>query len=85
MRPFLAPGRLDQQRVTVTLNGRPLTNWILRDSNPLTYSVSVPRDLLAKKNVLRFELPDARSPKELGISTDARRLGIAVERIELKR
>jgi len=85
MRPFLAPGRIDQQRVTVTLNGRPLANWILRDSNPLTYSVSVPRDLLTKKNVLRFELPDARSPKELGVSTDARRLGIAVERMELKR
>jgi len=54
----------------VTLNGQPLTTLTLRDSQPQIYTVTLPADLLREKNVLRFEMPDVRSPQMLGTGED---------------
>jgi hypothetical protein len=64
--PFIVPGKLDSQSMKVTLNGEPLPTLTLRDSQPQIYSLTLPADLLREKNVLRFEMPDARSDQMLG-------------------
>ena len=82
--PFLAPGKLDEQRAGVELNGRTIATLRLRDAAPKEYQVALPGDLLRDKNVLTFALPDAESPRALKISDDSRLLGINVEWLEIE-
>lgn len=83
--PFLVPGKLDQQRMNVKLNGQMLSNLILNKGEPSEYSIPLPAGVLRDKNILTFELPDAAAPKDLGVSEDTRRLGLSVQwlRIDL--
>lgn len=82
--PFIVPGKLDSQSMKVTLNGQPLTTLTLRDSQPQIYSLTLPADLLREKNVLRFEMPDARSPQMLGTGEDPSLRSFKLHWIELK-
>lgn len=82
--PFLAPGKLDEQRVGVELNGRTIMTLRLRDAAPKEYQIALPSDLLRDKNVLAFALPDAESPRALKVSDDTRLLGINVEWMEIE-
>ena len=79
---FLVPGRLEEQRVNIALNGRQITTLRLREAEPREYSLVLPVELLREKNVLSFNLPDAESPATFGLSDDARLLGINVHWIE---
>jgi hypothetical protein len=80
---YLAPGKLPAQRVKMSLNGEALTTLMLNDPSPQVYSIELPRSLLRERNVLVFELPDAQSPKQLGVGEDLRLLGINVQWLEL--
>ena len=84
LHPFLAPGRLGAQRLIIKMNGRPVADLVLSDPDSKVYSIRLPKDVLDAKNVLQLEVPDARSPQELGISKDSRRLGIAMELVRLR-
>ena len=77
-----------RQRVTVSLNGRQLGVLELTaaqiGSGPATFHLPVPSsvDACGDDLLLTLDLPDAQSPKSLGLSDDFRRLGIAM--IELR-
>ena len=81
--PFLVPGKLDVQHVSVDLNGTVLQTLLLREIAFKEFIMPLPTNALRSENILTFELPDAESPMNLGISEDRRRLGISVEWIEL--
>ncbi len=82
--PYIAPGKLDVQHVTVSLNGHELTTWELRNTDVEEFTLELPRRALAKRNVLSFYMPDVVSPKSLGvIPHEIRRLGIYVEWMEI--
>ncbi|HEY0407749.1 MAG TPA: cellulose biosynthesis cyclic di-GMP-binding regulatory protein BcsB, partial [Pyrinomonadaceae bacterium] len=83
MSPFLAAGKLAAQRVKVSLNGEVLTTLTLGEREPRVYSIELPRQFMRERNVLAFEMPDAEAPQRLGISEDARLLGINVQWLEL--
>jgi hypothetical protein len=83
MSPFLAPGKLDAQRVRVGINGKIIETLTLTDDEPKLYRVVVPRAALGEKNILTFELPDAASPASLNLSDEERLLGINVQWIKL--
>ena len=76
--PLLVAGKLDQQRVDLRLNDQPLTKLTLTQTMEL--SVPIPKQMLQAKNVLVFNLPDARTPN----SNDARKLAIAVFWMEVR-
>jgi len=88
--PFIAPGKLDRQRVNVFVNGNRVAAWeakrtgiiqnkFKRKDASQTKTVIIPKKMLADdKMVLTFELPDAASPTELGVGNDARTLGICM-------
>jgi len=82
--PFLAPGKLTEQRLIVELNGEVLTVQTLNKQEPEEYSIELPERLLRERNVLSFATPDARAPRDLGIGDDPRRLGINVQWIEIQ-
>lgn len=76
--PFLA-GRLKRQNLSIWINGVKLQDVLLTSGNMQNLTIKIPRNYF-EEGVQRitFKLPDAISPKYLGISTDDdRRLGIA--------
>lgn len=80
---FLVAGKLDQQRVSIRINNHPLGTLTLQDIGPREYSTFVPARVLSDRNILTFQLPDAESPKNLGLSEDTRRLGINVQWLQI--
>ena len=66
----------------VTLNDQAIDSFVLTE--PKEFTFALPPTALREQNILAFELPDATSPASLGISPDARLLGISAEWIEIK-
>jgi hypothetical protein len=82
--PFLAAGHLEMQRVIISLNGRELETLVLRENAPGEYSIALPRESLRRENVLTFALPDAASPRSLGVGDDPRQLGLAMHWLQIR-
>ncbi|MEO8434565.1 MAG: hypothetical protein ABI596_06695 [Pyrinomonadaceae bacterium] len=81
--PFLAPGKLESQRLNVHLNGQPVASLTLTNRSPEDIEIALPAEALRKENVLAFHLPDAASPDSLNVSGDMRLLGINVHWLEI--
>ncbi len=82
--PFVREGLLNQQRVIVELNETPIDSLVFNRNLEAEIAITLPGKLLRDRNVLKFKMPDARSPELLKISTDQRLLGFAVYWIELQ-
>jgi hypothetical protein len=82
--PFLIAGKLDQQRVNLSLNGQLLETLNLKDPAPQEFSRPLPKEILKHDNILIFELPDARSPKSLNLSADTRALALWLFWLEIE-
>ncbi|MEP6922771.1 MAG: hypothetical protein ABI967_16760 [bacterium] len=80
--PYLVPGKLTAQRVSVTLNGQLLANFTLTAPEAQLQTMVIPEGALQSRNVLVFELPDAASPQKLGTEADPRPRGIRLSWIE---
>jgi hypothetical protein len=71
------------QRAIVTVNGaRPLT-FVFDAAQPRTITVPL-AGAIGQQVEIRLSLPDARSPRELGLSGDARKLGLALRSLDFK-
>lgn len=84
LRPFVVPGRLTRQRLSVRANGTLLGVFALEGAATLDCHLS--SDLLAARDRLEigFALPDAARPEAVvGHSADQRLLGVALERLWL--
>jgi hypothetical protein len=84
MRPFQVAGRVPGQHVIISLNGQELASLYLDVGSDPEILVPVPAGLGQKRNVLILSVPNAVSPKELGLSNDARLLGLWFQSIELE-
>lgn len=82
--PFLPKGKLTEQRVRIIVNGREVSTLVLTEEGAGEYKVLLPKSLLRDKNLLVFRLPDANSPRALGIGDDPRQLGIAIHWLQLQ-
>lgn len=82
--PFIAPGNLNVARVRIELNDHLVAEWIVTSPEAAEHTIEIPAGLLREKNALAFHLPDAASPRALGISEDWRLLGFNVQRLELE-
>jgi hypothetical protein len=81
---FVVKDKLTEQNVRLFLNGSRLQDLVLNEEPAKEYTFELDGNLLRERNKLVFILPDAASPKSLGISEDQRRLGIRLESIELR-
>jgi hypothetical protein len=68
-----------RQRVGILLNGTLLEEVTSDGSRFVVHDVSLPASLLSESNTVRFELPDAHSPKSVGVNEDTRVLGLTLE------
>ena len=80
----LVAAELIEQNVNLYLNEQPLTAWRLTGAETREISVSLPRNLLRTRNVLRLSMPNAFTPKALNIAEDERLLGVRVEWLEFR-
>lgn len=84
VRPLLAPGKLDRQRVRVTVNGEQVAQLELDENRFATHAVDIPARLIADNRIsVRFHLPDAASPLSLGSGEDARELALAFMNLQI--
>jgi hypothetical protein len=81
--PFLASGKIDQQRVEISFNEHVLTRLSLRQPSETEYSVFLRPPFLREKNVLELRFADAISPLQLGRGLDARKLAVRVSWMEI--
>ena len=80
-RAFTGPG-LSGQRAMLSVNDNEIPEPVLMDSTVSRFTLPVPTRYLKKgDNLITLRLPDASSPKELGISQDARMLGLGVSSV----
>jgi hypothetical protein len=80
--PLVVPGKLENQRVIINVNGRKVVEWIITDAGE--YNIKIPKDYIKGYFLnVGFELPDAARPIDLGINTDTRELALAIKTIKL--
>jgi hypothetical protein len=82
--PLIISGKIEQQRVTIRLNGQLLDSLLLQDPKPLEYSHKLPKELLQHNNILTFQMPDAKTPRSMGVNRDRRTLALAVFWLEVQ-
>jgi len=73
------------QTVEVFANGQKIADWAVADT--ADFSARIPEEITKKGDILNIELrvPNATSPKALGLGDDSRILGVRVYSVELKR
>ena len=82
--PLLRAGILDAQHVEVFVNGEKIADWEL--TGRTVKEISLSRSLLQSQRIeITFLLPDAASPKDLGINDDPRKLAVAFRAIHFDR
>ncbi|MDT3428092.1 hypothetical protein J2Z22_003682 [Paenibacillus forsythiae] len=78
----LIGGDLKGQHLKVSANHKLISEIIVDSSN--TYQFSIPNNIVKDRLEITFNLPDATSPKLLGINEDTRILGLFVENVILE-
>ena len=83
VKPFIAHGKLDSQRVKVYIEQNLAGEWIVK--NPLFHeeTMIISKELFQKSGSteIQFVFPDAKSPSELGVNKDLRKLSLAFSSI----
>ena len=81
---FIRPDH-PELRVSVLCDQTVVAEWVVATTDPATYAASIPERLTADKGALTLTLAidNAKSPRDLGESTDVRRLGLGVRRLRL--
>ena len=76
---------LPYQKVEVFGNGQKIADWHVTDTADFT--ALIPAEVTKKSSIvnIEFRLPNATSPKTLGLGDDGRVLAIRVYSVELKR
>ena len=82
--PLLGGGILSAQRVEVFVNESKVADWKLTE--PTVKEIALPKFLLRNQQFeMTFLLPNAVSPKDLGINNDTRKLAVAFRAIHFDR
>jgi len=79
------PPTLASQAVQVVVNGQKVADWQVAD--PADFTAQLPAEMTKNGGTLTIELriPNATTPKALGLGEDGRLLGIRAYSLELKR
>lgn len=84
VQPFLFEEKVEVQNVNIFGNGELLGNWIINESGFQDQHIIIPAEVIKNGWLnITFELPDAASPQELGLSEDNRILGLQFRSIRI--
>ena len=77
---------LTEQIVVVKVNDQEIDNWIIDQEDYFEYVTIIPKTLINDQLLkISFEIVNATSPKELGLSEDSSNLGLAFRYILLEK
>ncbi|WP_336968954.1 methyltransferase domain-containing protein [Brevundimonas aurantiaca] len=81
--PHIHSSKLKSQHVEISHMGVPVAKWELSDTWYRLRGFTIKKEfLLGRSQIdLNMTLPNAESPKELGVNDDERKLGIAIYRV----
>lgn len=83
-KPFLAEANNFRQRVVISIGGEKVTELTAERDDFIPISLTIPANRLTRPwTQIAVDFPDALVPSEIGVSTDKRRLGIAVIELEI--
>lgn len=83
-KPFLVPGKVDQQRMELSLNSHLLGRTILRKEEVVSFKIDKEVwNNRGKEGVLCLRFPDAVTPLQLGLSNDNTTRACAINKIEI--
>jgi hypothetical protein len=82
---YLNRGKVDRQRVRLSVNRRVAAELVLSQPDFAVLDVTIPRDFFSdqERTVITFEMPDSIPPSSIGDGKDLRQLGIAVSWLSL--
>ena len=82
---YLHPGKVDRQRVRVSVNRRLVAELVLNNSDFRVLEINIPRDFFGnqERTAITFETPDSISPSAIGDGNDLRQLGLAISWLSL--
>jgi len=84
-RPFLDAVNSPRQRIGISVNGTPLTEWVVSVDKFHNKSVQIPAEIAGGENLLiSFQFPDAISPSSLELGGDQRLLGFAITELRVE-
>jgi hypothetical protein len=82
---YIVPGKVDRQRVRIWVNDFSLGEKTFTTGKGQALQAVIPRAALqGDRMVVRFELPDAVAPREIGAGPDSRELAIGLYSFEAK-
>jgi len=73
-----------RQRINIYINGLLERSLVLKSGIHNIVSIAVPSDLNRNYFFIEFGLPDAVSPKDLGVGSDERKISIGLVSVDLK-
>lgn len=81
-----SPAKDQPQRITVEINGSPVTHWNVSAEHAAIYTVDIPPQLATSGGQLsvRLDIEHPTSPLQRHQSSDARRLGVLLTSLELQ-
>lgn len=83
--PFAPEALGKEQKMEILFNGSHITTLALSGSKIVKLqNIPIKRDIIKQVNVLGFRFSERKSPKELGISNDSRRLGVGLRELVLR-
>jgi len=81
--PFLAPGKLDSQRLRIRFGGKIVLEKTLDHQRVYTLSIPLPAGQMGARWRLEIHAPEAAIPAELNAGPDKRLLGVAIRSIRI--
>ena len=82
--PFINHEKLPRQRISVSVNGILVSQWVEQTRKVRKRRIRIPANAVDRSELsVVFEFPDAASPKSLGLGADGKQLGIALLSIQL--
>jgi hypothetical protein len=80
--PFLGGGKIKAQRVGVVVNNKLIANQKIATAQK--FLIDIPKEIVTDGLLqIQFDLPDAQSPRELGIRKDKRYLALSFTRMRI--
>jgi hypothetical protein len=73
-----------QQKTEISVNGEIIGSWMFKLGEPdMERRLMIPAEIAARQSPMNisFYFPDAKSPIDLGLNTDSRRLGLRMRRM----
>jgi hypothetical protein len=75
-----------EMRVDVSINAKKVATWVCNSGEWVEFREKIPAGLLPAEGCeIVFDMTPPKSPAEMGVSIDGRRLGIGVARIDFKK